>query len=92
MGGGVSNPVLIFKVEPEYSEEARKAKFQGTVLLAIVVDKNGRVADVRVVRPLGLGIDEKAIEAVKKWRFRPAMLNSKPVAVAANVEVNFRLL
>jgi periplasmic protein TonB len=92
IGGGVSAPALIFKVEPEYSEEARKAKFQGTVRLAIVVDENGRVADVHVIRPAGLGLDEKAIEAVKKWRFRPAMRNSKAVAVAANVEVNFRLL
>ena len=92
IGGGVSAPVPIFKVEPEYSEEARKAKFQGTVLLSIVVDETGKTRDIKVLRSLGLGLDEKAIEAVMKWRFRPAYREGKPVAVAANVEVNFRLL
>ena len=92
IGGGVSAPVPIFKVEPEYSEEARKAKFQGTVLLAIVVDEGGKTANVRVVRPLGMGLDEKAIEAVMKWRFRPGYKDGKAVPVMANVEVNFRLL
>jgi len=92
IGGGVSAPVPIFRVEPEYSEEARKAKYQGTVLLAIVVDENGRTTNVRVIRALGMGLDEKAIEAVMKWRFRPGMKNGQPVPVQANVEVNFRLL
>jgi TonB family protein len=92
IGGGVSQPVPIFRPEPEYSEEARKAKYQGVVLLAIVIDEKGNPRDLRVVRPLGLGLDEKAIEAVQKWRFRPGYLNGKPVAVAATVEVNFRLL
>jgi TonB family protein len=92
IGGGVSDPVPIFKPEPEYSEEARKAKFQGSVLLSIVIDENGKTRDVRVLRPLGLGLDEKAIEAVLKWRFRPSQKDGRPVAVTANVEVNFRLL
>ncbi|MEZ5398485.1 MAG: energy transducer TonB [Bryobacteraceae bacterium] len=92
IGGGVSAPALLSKVEPEYSEEARKAKFQGTVVLQIVVDETGKARDIRVVRPLGLGLDEKAIEAVQKWRFRPGMLNGKPVPVQATIEVNFRLL
>lgn len=92
IGGGVSAPVPIFKPEPEYSEEARKAKFQGTVLLAIVILPDGTTSNIRVIRPLGLGLDEKAIEAVSKWRFRPSMKDGKPVAVTANVEVNFRLL
>jgi TonB family protein len=92
IGGGVSAPVPIYKVEPEYSEEARKAKFQGTVVLAIVVDETGKVTNVRVLRPLGMGLDEKAIEAVTKWRFRPGYKDGKPVPVMANVEVNFRLL
>jgi TonB family protein len=90
--GGVSPPVPIYKVEPEYSEEARKAKFQGTVLLAIVVDVEGRTRDIRVLRPLGMGLDEKAIEAVQKWRFRPGYKDGKAVPVMANVEVSFRLL
>jgi len=92
VGGGVSSPGVIFKVEPEYSEEARKAKFQGTVLLSIVVDEKGLPRDIKVVRSIGLGLDEKAIEAVQKWRFRPGMRNGKPVPVFATVEVNFRLL
>lgn len=92
IGGGVSAPTPIFKVEPEYSEEARKAKYQGTVLLAIVVDEEGRTRNIRVVRSLGMGLDEKAIEAVSKWRFRPGFKDGKAVPVQANVEVNFRLL
>ena len=88
----MSAPALLFKVEPEYSEEARKAKFQGTVVLYVVVDEKGQPRDLKVVRPLGLGLDEKAIEAVQKWRFRPGQLNGKPVSVAATIEVNFRLL
>jgi TonB family protein len=92
IGGGVSAPALTLKVEPEYSEEARKAKFQGTVLLEIVVDEHGMPKNIRVTRPLGLGLDEKAIEAVQKWRFRPGMKDGKPVATQAQVEVNFRLL
>ncbi len=92
IGGAVSQPVLISKVEPEYSEEARKAKYSGTVLLSIVIDANGLPHQIHVVRPLGLGLDEKAIEAVMKWRFRPALKGGKSVAVQAQVEVNFRLL
>jgi TonB family protein len=92
IGGDVSAPVLISKVEPEYSEEARKAKHSGMVLLSVVVDDQGVPRDIKVVRPLGLGLDEKAIEAVARWRFRPAFRNGRPVAVTANVEVNFRLL
>jgi TonB family protein len=92
VGGGVSAPSVLFKVEPEYSEEARKAKFQGTVVLAIIVDPSGKARDIRVIRPLGLGLDEKAIEAVMKWRFKPGYKDGAPVPVQATVEVNFRLL
>lgn len=92
IGGGVSQPVPLYRPDPEYSEEARKAKYQGVVLLAVVVDANGRVSDVKVLRPLGLGLDEKAIEAVQKWKFKPAMKDGHAVAVSANIEVNFRLL
>jgi periplasmic protein TonB len=92
IGGGVSAPQLLFKVEPEYSEEARKAKFQGTVVLYVVVDAQGYPRDLRVIRPLGLGLDQKAIEAVKQWRFKPGLKDGKPVAVSAQIEVNFRLL
>jgi len=92
VGGGVSAPSLLYKVEPEYSEEARKSKHQGTVLLYVEIDLNGRAQNVRVINPLGQGLDEKAIEAVKKWKFRPGIKDGKPVRVAASIEVNFRLL
>lgn len=91
-GNGVSNPVPIYRPEPQYSEEARKAKWQGAVLLSLVVDENGKPQQIKVIRPLGLGLDEKAIEAVMQWKFKPGTLNGKPVAVAAQIEVTFRLL
>lgn len=91
-GGDVSNPVPILRPEPQYSEEARKAKWGGTVLLSLVVDETGHTRDIKVLKPLGLGLDEKAIEAVTKWTFKPGMKGGKPVAVAAQIEVTFRLL
>ena len=79
-------------IEPEFSEEARKARYSGDVLLTIVVDTNGRVIDLRIAKGLGLGLDEKAIEAVKQWIFKPGYRNGRPVAVMATVTVGFRLL
>lgn len=90
-GAGISQPIPIFSPDPEYSDEARKAKFQGTVILWVVIGTDGLVHQVKVARPLGLGLDEKAIEAVKKWRFKPAEKDGHPVQVAADIEVNFRL-
>ena len=90
--GGITAPVLLWKSEPEYSDEARKAKLQGTVVLYIEVDPRGQVGNIRVRQSLGLGLDERAIAAVAKWKFRPGYLNGKPVATGAMVEVNFRLL
>jgi TonB family protein len=92
IGGGVSAPSVLLKVEPEYSEEARKAKWQGTVVLSLIVDDKGQPQELKVVRQLGLGLDQKAIEAVMKWRFKPGMKDGKAVAVQATIEVNFRLL
>ncbi|HLY19846.1 MAG TPA: energy transducer TonB [Bryobacteraceae bacterium] len=92
VGGGVTAPVPLYRPEPEYSEEARKAKYQGTVVLTAVVDASGKPRDLKVVRSLGLGLDEKALEAVEKWKFRPGYKDGKPVAVACSIEVNFRLL
>jgi TonB family protein len=92
VGGGVSAPVPIFKPDPEYSEEARKAKFSGVVIVSVIVDTEGRARNVQVVRGLGMGLDEKAVEAVSKWRFKPAMRGGVAVNVIARVEVNFRLL
>jgi len=91
VGGGVSAPIPIYKPEPPYSEEARKAKYQGTVVLMIVVDAQGNVTDCKVVRPLGLGLDEKATETVRTWKFKPALRNNVPVPVRVIVEVSFRL-
>jgi TonB family protein len=92
VGGGVTAPTLLYKVEPEYSEEARKAKYQGTVVLYVEVDPSGHAKNLKVIRSLGLGLDEKAMEAVNKWKFRPGFKDGKPVTVAATIEVNFRLL
>ena len=86
-----SAPKPVFSPDPEYSEEARKAKYQGTVVLGLVVGPDGRPRDMKVLRSLGLGLDEKAIEAVKNWRFDPAVKDNKPVAVYISVEVDFRL-
>lgn len=91
VGGGVSAPKVLESPDPEYSEEARKAKYQGTVILWLVVDQSGRPRDIRVSRALGMGLDQKAIEAVRRWRFEPALKDGNPVAVQINVEVNFRL-
>ena len=92
VGGGVSAPSIVFKVDPEYSEQARKAKYQGTVVLNLIVQKDGSVRDVKILQPLGLGLDEKAIEAVLQWRFKPGMRQGQAVDVSAIVEVTFRLL
>jgi protein TonB len=88
---GVMAPRAIYDPEPEYSEEARRIKYQGTVVLALVVDLEGHARDIHVARSLGMGLDEKAIEAVKKWRFSPGSKDGSPVAMQVNVEVTFRL-
>lgn len=91
VGGGVGAPQLIYSVDPEFSDEARRAKYQGVCLVQIVVDAQGNVQRAKVLRALGMGLDEKAIEAVKQYRFKPAMLQGRPVPVEVNVEVNFRI-
>ena len=90
--GSVSAPVLLWKTEPEYSEEARKAKVQGTVILRIEVDARGQARQIVVQRSLGLGLDDRAMEAVRRWKFKPGYQDGKPVVTVAIVEVNFRLL
>ena len=91
VGGGVSAPSALDTPDPEYSEEARKAKYQGTCVLWLIVGPDGKPRDIKVARALGMGLDQKAIEAVRNWKFEPAMKDGKPVAVQINVEVNFRL-
>jgi TonB family protein len=92
VGGGITAPVPLYRPEPQYSKEALNAKYQGTVVLYVEVDPTGQPRNIKVVRALGLGLDEKAVEAVGKWRFRPGMKDGQPVTVAATIEVNFRLL
>jgi TonB family protein len=91
VGGGVTPPSVIQRIEPQYSEEARKARYQGTVVLEAIVRKDGTCDILRIVRSLGFGLDENAIQALKQWRFRPGMRNGVPVDVALNIEVNFNL-
>ena len=88
---GVNPPDAIYASEPEYSDEARKIKQQGIVVLSLIVDLQGQARNIHVARSLGMGLDEKAIEAVKKWRFSPGTKDGIPVATQVNVEVNFRL-
>ena len=84
-------PVVKNRVDPEYSEDARRAKVEGVVVLWAIIDTDGRAHYIRVARVLGHGLDEKAIEALRRWKFTPATSEGKPVPSAVNVEVNFRL-
>ena len=92
VGGGVSAPVLVYKKEPEYTEEARAAKYSGAVVLRISISPEGKAYDFQLVKSLGFGLDEKAVEAVSQWKFTPGKKDGIPVAVEATIEVNFRLL
>jgi protein TonB len=91
VGGGISAPQAISTPDPDYTEEARRAKTAGTCILGLIVDAEGHPRDIRVVRGLGSGLDAKAIEAVRQWRFEPATKDGKPVNVQISVEVTFRL-
>ena len=91
VGGDVSAPVLIYSVAPGFTQEARNAKTAGNVLVNLVVDQNGIPTNVRVVRGVGHGLDEKAVEAVSKYRFKPSMEHGQPVPVEINIQVNFQI-
>lgn len=91
IGGSVRPPSVLYSVEPEFSEEARKAKFSGNVQVYLWVDENGNPSHVRVVRGVGMGLDEKAIDAVRQYKFKPAMQNGKPVKVDLYIDVNFQI-
>ena len=90
-GPGISAPKAIYAPDPDYSAEAQQAKYEGVCVLALIVGADGYPRDIKVSRTLGKGLDEKAIEAVQRWRFLPARKNGVPVAVVINVEVQFRL-
>ena len=92
VGNGVTPPKLVSKVEPEYTEEARLAKYQGTVTVSTEIGTDGLAQDLRVVRGLGLGLDEQALKAIAQWKFQPGARDGQPVPVQATIEVNFRLL
>jgi periplasmic protein TonB len=91
VGGGVQAPQPTYQPEPEFTEEARVAKHQGTVLLWLIVGADGQPRDIKVIRSLGMGLDQKAVESVRQWKFSPALKEGKPVAVQVNVEVAFTL-
>ena len=90
IGGSVSQPVLIHSAEPKFSKEASEAKpFMASIIVGLIVDRNGLPQDLHIVRGVGMGLDENAIAAVRKYRFKPARKKGSPVAVRLNVEVNF---
>ena len=91
MTGNVQKPVTIHEVAPQYTEEARKARIQGSVILQAIIDKGGDVERVEVLKGLPIGLSEASVEAVKQWRFEPATLDGKPVKVYFNLTINFRL-
>jgi TonB family protein len=90
VGRGVTAPSVISKVDAGYSKEAARVNLQGTVLLSLIVNANGKPSDIHVIRSLGMGLDEKAMEAVSRWKFKPGMISGIPVKVAATAEVNFK--
>jgi TonB family protein len=92
IGGGVSAPHVVSKSEPEYSEEAREARLEGTVTLSLVVDASGVPRNLRVLKGLGLGLDEKALKAVAEWRFLAGKKEGNPVPILATIQINFQLL
>jgi protein TonB len=89
VGGGVTGPVVIKQPEPEFTEEARQKPMNAIVTVSLIVDQRGMPQNVHVTRGVGMGLDENAVKAVKKYRFKPAMENGKPVAVYLNVQVHF---
>lgn len=92
VGGDVTSPHVSYKVDPQYTEEARSAKIDGPVVLSVVVGTDGLAHDISIVKSLDAGLDRKAAEAIEQWHFDPATRNGEPVAVRATIEVNFRLL
>jgi TonB family protein len=89
--GNITPPRAISAPDPSYGREARKAKVHGTVMVWAVVDEQGRVPAIRIVRPLGMGLDERAVDAIRGWRFEPAKKDGVPVKVQVNIEVHFEL-
>lgn len=91
IGNGVGSPKRIFDPQPRYTEEGRQARIQGTVILQAVIDAEGNVQNLKVLKGLPMGLDLSALETVKTWRYEPALRDGKPVAVFLNLMVNFSL-
>lgn len=91
VGGSIKPPVAIHTPDPKFSKQARKAKFSGVVVVSLIVGADGKPRNVHVLRGAGMGLDEQALKAVQKYKFKPATLNGRPVAVYVNVEVNFQI-
>jgi TonB family protein len=91
IGPGVSPPVVLYTPIAKFTKAARKAKYSGTCLISLIVDTHGFPQNVQIVKPLDYGLSENAVEAVKKYQFKPAMKDGKPVPVMVNIEINFRL-
>jgi TonB family protein len=91
VGDGVSAPQPIERHNPEYTQEAKTAKVEGTVVLNVEITAEGQVENVKVVKSLRPDLDEQAVKAAKLWKFKPAMKDGKPVRVQATIEINFRL-
>lgn len=89
VGGSVQPPIAIYTPDPKFPKQARDAKISGNVVVALVVGRDGKPCNVHLVRGVGMGLDESAVEVVQHYRFRPATQNGKPVAANLNVEVNF---
>ena len=91
VAGDVTKPEKVSGPDPVYTEIARKARIQGVVIVQAIINKQGQVENVKVLKGLPMGLDQAAVEAVKRWQFKPATLNGKPVAVYYNLTVNFRI-
>jgi len=91
VGGDVKAPERIFSPQPAYTEIARKARIQGVVIVQAIIDKQGNVTNVKVLKGLPMGLEQAAVDAIKQWKFKPATLNGKPVTVYYNLTVNFKL-
>lgn len=90
-GPGMTSPRAVYAPNPQYTDKARKAKINGTVLLQLTVTSEGEARDVKVTKSLTPDLDQKAVEAVRSWKFKPATKNGKPITVAINVEATFSL-